>query len=84
MTVSIYVPDIPEFQVLVQAAQKAAGCTVREPSRGYWRLEAERELQFSRKSLGLGPAIWNSALSGGFRGRIVEYGRDIMRIESEE
>jgi hypothetical protein len=32
----------------------------------------------------LGPAIWNSALSGGFIGRIVNYGPDEIVIESEQ
>jgi len=40
-------------------------------------------LRFSRKALSVGPAIWNSALSGGFIGRIVEYGDEEMVIESE-
>jgi hypothetical protein len=80
----IFVPDIPEFLPLVRAAEKVDGCVVREPQAGYWRVEAERELRFSRKGLGLGPAIWNSALSGGFCGKIVEYGRDSMVIASED
>jgi hypothetical protein len=41
-------------------------------------------LRFSRKAMKLGPAIWNSALSGGFIGRIVDYGRDEIVIESEQ
>lgn len=82
MTVTVYVLDIAEFEPLLKAAS-AAGCKVREPVRGYWRIEAEHVLEFSRKDLGLGPALWNSALSGGFCGRIAEYGRDVMRIESE-
>lgn len=84
MMVTVFVPDIPEFMPLVRAAEKAPSCSVLPPARGYWRLEAEQELRFVRKQLGLGPALWNSALSGGFRGRIVEYGRDEMRIVSED
>lgn len=84
MSVSIFVPDIPELKPLLEAAQAAEACTIHPPQNGYWRIEAERELRFQRKRLGLGPALWNSALSGGFRGRIVEYGRDIMLIESED
>ena len=83
MTVTVYVADIAEFGPLLKAAATAAGCQVREPVRGYWRIEADGVLEFSRKELGLGPALWNSALSGGFRGRITEYGRDVMRIECE-
>jgi hypothetical protein len=84
VSVVIFVPDIPEFAPLVKAAETIPGCVVRAPQAGYWRLEAARELAFSRKQLGLGPALWNSALSGGFRGRIVEYGRDEMRIVGDE
>jgi hypothetical protein len=81
--VTVFIPDIPEFQALVAAAQKITGCVVHRPRNGYWRLQGEQELRFSRKALGLGPAIWNSALSGGFIGRIIEYGRESMHIESD-
>jgi hypothetical protein len=82
--VRIFVPDIPEFLPIIEGARKTGGCAVVAPEAGYWRIEAEREIRFERKPLGLGPALWNSALTGGFRGRITEYGRDVMRIESED
>lgn len=82
--VRIFVPDLPEFAPLINGAKATDGCRVLEPQGGYWRIEGERELTFTRKGLGLGPALWNSALAGGFCGRIVEYGRDVMRIESEQ
>lgn len=81
--VTVFVPDIPEFRPLLEAARGQAGCAVRAPAGGYWRIEAGQALEFRRKPMGLGPALWNSALSGGFRGRIVEYGRDLLRIESD-
>jgi hypothetical protein len=81
--VRVFIPDIPEFLPLVKAAETVDACKVLAPVDGYWVVEAERVLRFSRKELKLGPAIWNSALSGGFLGRIVEYGRDDMVIESE-
>ena len=80
--VTLFVPDLPEFSPLLKAAREASGCRVLEPQSGYCRIEAERELHFNRKSLGLKPALWNSALSGGFVGRITEYGRDDLRIRS--
>lgn len=83
MTVRIFIPDIPEFMPLVAAAENVSGCTILPPVSGYWTLEAEGILHFSRRALNLGPAVWNSALSGGFVGRIVEYGRDEMLLESE-
>ncbi len=82
--VIIYVPDIPEFEPLLRAARNNAACVVQAPLRGYHRIEADESIEFSRKSMGLGPALWNSMLSGGFRGRIVEYGRDLMRIEDQD
>ena len=82
--VILFIPDIPELMPLVRAAQTIATCRVLEPCDDYWRVEAEQELQFSRRAMALGPAIWNSALSGVFRGRIVEYGRDVLRIVSED
>jgi hypothetical protein len=84
VTVRVFIPDIPEFLPLVRAAEAVGGYTVRAPQHGYWTLEADRVLRFSRKEMKLGPAIWNSALSGGFIGRIVDYGRDEMVIESEQ
>jgi hypothetical protein len=84
MTVILFVPDIPEFSPLLRAAEKVGECRIKPPRGGYWRIEADREMRFSRKELALPPAIWNSALSGGFSGRLVEYGRDVMRIVSEE
>jgi hypothetical protein len=84
VTVVVFIPDLPEFLPLVRAAEKVEGCRVQSSHGGYWRVEGSRQLRFTRKAMGLGPAIWNSALSGGFIGRIVEYGRDEMILESED
>lgn len=81
--VTLFVPDLPEFAALVEASKKTATCEVQEPFAGYWRIVAAEELHFNRKAVGLKPALWNSALSGGFEGRIVEYGRDDLRIVNE-
>jgi len=81
--VRIFVPDTPEFRPLINAAHRIANCDVLPPTNGYWRIEAESQIEFERKPLGLGPALWNSALTGGFRGRIVQYDRNVMRIESD-
>jgi hypothetical protein len=83
VTVRIFVLDTPEFMPLVKAAEQVPGCKLVGPTDGYWTVEAAGTLRFSRKVLNIGPAIWNSALSGGFLGRITEYGRDEMVIESE-
>lgn len=81
--VRIYVPDIPEFSPLITAVQQKGECEVVPPRDGYWRIESSTGLRFERKELGLGPALWNSALTGGFRGRIVQYDRNVMKIEGE-
>ncbi len=84
MTVIIFVPDLPEFQPLVQCARGMHSCTVSIARNGYWKIESPRDLSFVRKDLGLGPALWNSALSGGFCGRLVAYDRNEMTLASEE
>jgi hypothetical protein len=83
MTVTVFVPDLPEFQPLLRSAGAMAACTISATRNGYWKIEAPRELRFVRKELGLGPALWNSALSGGFRGRLVAYDRNEMTLVSE-
>lgn len=83
MTVRIFVPDIPEFAAVIAAGRQAAHCEVQLPRHGYWCLRATNTLSFERKPMKLGPALWNSLLSGGFEGRIVEYGRDRLVIESD-
>jgi hypothetical protein len=83
VSVTIFVPDIPEFAPLVDSARRAAGCRVVAPLGGYWRIESDTEINLERRALGLGPALWNSALSGGFVGRIIEYGRDRLCIAAQ-
>jgi hypothetical protein len=84
MSVTVFVPDLPEFLPLVRSAKAMAGCTVNAGASGYWKIDAPGELRFVRKEVGLGLALWYSALSGGFRGRIVTYDRNEMTLVSEE
>lgn len=83
MTVRIFVPDLPEFEAVVNAARNAGNCSIIAPIAGHWRIEADKAIRFERKLLRLGPALWNSALTGGYQGRIVEYSRDVLLIEGE-
>jgi hypothetical protein len=83
MSVTIFVPDLPDFMPLVQAVRSVQDVQLIEPRRGYWRICASSRISFSRKGLGLRVALWYSMLAGGFTGRITEYGRDILTIESE-
>jgi hypothetical protein len=82
--VTIFVPDIPELSPLVDAARRGTQCQIEPPRRGYWRITAPREVRFRRDDLGLTHALWNSALSGGFCGRIVEYTSDALCVASED
>ena len=84
MTVTLFVADLPEFSPVVQAARGVAGVSVLQPKLGYWRIVADKKLSFSRKQLSLRHALWNSALAGGFCGRLSEYTGDQMTIESED
>jgi hypothetical protein len=81
--VTIFVPDLPELVGLIDAARRTPDCEVVAAKYGYWTITARDELRFVRKDLGMGPALWSSALSGGFCGRIVEYSADVLRIASE-
>ena len=84
MSVILFVVDLPEFGALVDSVRQAGGCAVSRMDCGYWKIEAPNELHFSRKQLGLGPALWNSALSGGFRGRIAAFDRSEIRLVRDE
>lgn len=79
MSVTIYVPDLEEFLPVVEKS-RGTGCTVLDPVKGYWRIEGEEEIRLRRKELGLGPALWNSALIGGIKGHIASFDKDEMVI----
>ncbi len=81
--VSIYVPDLAEFSSIIEGARKAGCYRVRAPVKGYWQIDSDDEIRFARKPLGLRVALWNSALAGGFVGKIAQYDRDTMRIVNE-
>lgn len=81
--VIVFVPDIPEFGTVIEAARNITDCRLHAPLRGYWRIESDNALTFDRKAMRLGPALWYSMLSGGFSGRILEFGRDRLVIGAE-
>ena len=80
MSVTVYVADIPEFRAVIEAAKTTADCRLHAPLQGYWRIESDTALSFDRKAMKLGPALWYSLLSGGYRGHIIEFGRDQLLI----
>ena len=77
--VKVYVLDVPEFRPIIEGARRAQ-IGVSGPARGYYVIAGEHELMFSRKALGLKPAVWYSSLSGGLEGRIAQFDRDTLRI----
>jgi len=84
MSVTIFVPDLPDFSPLIRAVNGESGITVIPPKAGYWQLQTPDRVIFSRKGLGLRVALWYSMLAGGYCGRMVEYSRDTLTIDSEE
>ncbi|MFO1426511.1 MAG: hypothetical protein U1F11_05980 [Steroidobacteraceae bacterium] len=83
MTVRVFVPDLRDFRPLIEAVRAQPGLTLL-PRGGYWELRAPRRLNVSRKALGLRVALWYSMLAGGFCGRMTEYSRDTLTIDSED
>jgi hypothetical protein len=80
--VALYVLKVPEFMALVETAGRNPNYSIRDTGRGYIRIESKEDIVFSRKELGFKPAIWYGALTGGFDGRIAEFGRDSLRLTS--
>ena len=79
MMPKLYVVDLQEFLPVVDACRKS-GYTVDGPTKGYWRVQADHEITLVRKVCGLGPALWNTSLAGGIRGKLVEFNRDRLVI----
>lgn len=80
---AIYVLDVPEFRALAEVARTKPGYRVTEPGLGYLKVENDGDILFDRKELGFKPAIWYGAFTGGVEGRIVEFGRDSVRIVAD-
>ena len=73
--VGLYVPRLEEFSSLVRDAAARPECRV-TALEGYDLIEADAAVEFSRKSLGLKPAVWYGLFTGGVRGRIEVFDRD--------
>ena len=80
----IFVVDVAEFRPIVEAARGLAGVTVSGPRAGYHLIEGRGEIVLHRKAMGFKPALWWSLLTGGYRGRIVSYTREELRIVAED
>ncbi len=76
----IYVPNLVEFVGLIEDARRRDDCEVRELGAAYTLIEGEAPLRFSRREVGVRPAIWYSMFSGGLDGRLVDFGWNEVTI----
>jgi catechol 2,3-dioxygenase-like lactoylglutathione lyase family enzyme len=76
----LFVPDLPEFAAIVTVANQQPSCKVTAPIAGYHVIEANEPLEFTRKELGLKPAVWYGLFTGGLQGRIESFDRDRVRL----
>lgn len=67
---TMFVPDLPEFRCLPDAARGLPACRVTAPRDGYWRIDADQAVSFDRRALGLRPAIWYGLFTGGVSGDV--------------
>lgn len=75
----IFVPRVPEFASLVETAKRNPHCTV-ATREAHDMIESTEAVEFSRKELGLKPAVWWGLFTGGVHGTIETYDRDRVRI----
>lgn len=76
----ILVLDVPEFEPLISECKRKAHCLVEGPVDGYWHVSSPEAIVFERKPLGLVPALWNAALTGGFDGEVKVFDRNRLEI----
>lgn len=78
----IFVLDVPEFRALLDHARSEPGWQIDGPRLGYWRIQSSgRPLEFRRKALGVKPAVWHGALTGGLVGHITHFDNELLRID---
>jgi hypothetical protein len=80
MKIRLFVPAVPEFAALAEAARRRPACKVSAPLPEYQLIESSEPLEFARKELGLKPAVWYGLLTGGVKGRIEVFDRERVRI----
>jgi catechol 2,3-dioxygenase-like lactoylglutathione lyase family enzyme len=80
---TMFVLDVPEFETYVKACQAMPSCKVTGPVEGYWHIESGEPIVFERKPLGLTPALWNAALTGGYQGKVTTFDRYRLEIAPE-
>jgi len=75
----LYVLDVPEFSPLVDFSKRVSELSVTNHG-AYRKIEAADKLTISRIDIGMDPAIWFSALVGGFEGNIEEFSEHTLTI----
>ena len=75
----LYVLAVPEFQPLVDYAERRPDLTVSTLG-DYRKIEADGSLSIPRKAAGLGQAVWFGALVSGFEGTIAEFSESQLVI----
>jgi len=78
--IRLFVPAVPEFAALAEAAKRRPACQVSAPLPEYQLIESNEPLEFARKELGLKPAVWYGLFTGGVKGRIEVFDRERVRI----
>jgi hypothetical protein len=77
---TIFVLDVPEFRPLVDAAKMIASCVVTDSKAGYWRIDSDTPVSFNRKEMGIKPAVWYGAFTGGIKGDIIKFEQNVVTL----
>ena len=76
----VYVLKVSEFEGLIESARHKPDCTIRSVGKTYVCIESNRPIKFVRRELGVGPAVWYGAFTGGIDGRLVDFGREEVTL----
>ncbi|MCW5770345.1 MAG: hypothetical protein KIT16_01820 [Rhodospirillaceae bacterium] len=76
---TIFILDVPEFAPIAALIEAQPGASKRRLG-AYWALSHSGELAVARPAAEVGEAIWFSALTGGFEGKVAEFSAERLRI----
>jgi hypothetical protein len=75
----LFVPNLEEFLPVVEGC-RVSGYEISGPKRGYWTVRGQPDIILVRREVGLGPALWNTALAGGIVGVLAAFDKDSLTI----
>lgn len=78
--IRVYVLNVDEFLPMAETAMSMPDCRVSNLRGDYFTIEADNEIVFNRKDMGMKPAVWYGIFTGGLDGEIAEFGRDEVRV----